>query len=137
MYLKNKLKLKTKYLSIVIVIMYLVAMLRPAIYFAEYFANYDYIKEELCKNKDKPYLECNGSCYVESLLKSANLIDDGSSHKTVVPENSLFFPIFTLTEIQYEFPEITFSEKIINNYTTNPLIINQYINEIFRPPKNV
>ena len=112
-------------------------MFRAAIPYIDYFANYDYINKELCINRNKPVLECNGTCYVESLLKSANLIEDGNSHKTTIPEVTLFFPIFTLSEIQFEFYQVTFLDKVINNYSKNNLITNRYINEIFRPPKTV
>jgi hypothetical protein len=101
----------------------------------EYFANYDYIKEELCKNKEKPYLECNGTCYVESLLKSSNLLEDGNSQKTVIPETSLFFPIFVLNKIDFSFKEAIFIKKSTIPNFSKQFVINNFINDVFRPPK--
>ena len=115
--------------------MYLTAMFRPAIYFVEYFANYDYIKEELCKNKNKPYLECNGTCYVESLMKSANLLEDNSSKKSVIPETALFFPIFVLNTMDFSFPEAIFLDKKNTPNFSKHFVIHNYINGIFRPPQ--
>ena len=117
--------------------MYLTAMFRPAIYFVEYFANYDYIKEELCKNKNKPYLKCNGTCYVESLLKSANLLDANDVKNSVIPETSLFFPIFTLNEITFSFKKVTFIKKREIPSFKKHFVINSYINRIYRPPEIV
>ena len=117
--------------------MYLVAMFRPASYFVEYFTNYDYIKEELCKNKEKSYLKCNGTCYVESLMKSANLLEDSNSQKTVIPEASLFFPIFVLNELDYSFTKALFIEKSDLPNFSKQFVIHNFINEIYRPPKLV
>ena len=117
--------------------MYLAAMFRPASYFVTYFANYDYIKEELCINKEKPYLKCNGTCYVTSLLKSANLLDDQSSNKSVVPKSSLFFPIFVINTIKFSIKNVTFIEKLeVPNFSKH-LVVNTFINSLFRPPENV
>ena len=38
-------------------------LLKPTIPFVEYAAFYDYIKNELCVNKDTPEMGCNGKCY--------------------------------------------------------------------------
>ena len=110
-------------------------MFRPAIYFIEYFANYDYIKEELCKNKNKPYLECNGTCYVESQLKAADLLDDTSSKKSVIPETALFFPIFVLNTTNVSFPKAVFLDKKNTPNFSKHFVIHNYINGIFRPPQ--
>ena len=45
---------------------------RPAIPFLEYIVNYDYIVKELCENKEKPALKCNGKCHLmKELAKTA------------------------------------------------------------------
>ena len=44
--------------------MYLLALLQPALPVLEYLINYDYIVSELCENRDKPILTCNGKCYL-------------------------------------------------------------------------
>lgn len=33
-----------------------------------YNANIDYVAQELCENKDKPKLQCNGKCYLKKQL---------------------------------------------------------------------
>ena len=42
----------------------MVALARPAAPLLEYLINFDYISKELCENKTKPQLECNGKCYL-------------------------------------------------------------------------
>jgi len=43
-------------------------MLRPLIPIVNYIVNYDYIVDELCVNRDKPELNCNGRCYLMQAL---------------------------------------------------------------------
>lgn len=50
---------------------------------------YDYIKNELCVNKDKPKLNCNGECYLmKELAKAA---ENDNDKKTPVFEVSMVF----------------------------------------------
>ena len=55
---------------------------RPAIPFLEYIVNYDYIVKELCENKEKPALKCNGKCHLmKELAKTAEDDKNTSSDK--------------------------------------------------------
>ncbi len=38
----------------------------------DYFINYDYIANELCENKEKPELHCNGKCHLMKELAKAS-----------------------------------------------------------------
>lgn len=49
----------------------MIALARPVAPLMEYLINYDYISEELCENKEKPMLECNGKCYLAKQFKAA------------------------------------------------------------------
>lgn len=55
--------------------LYLLAIIQPAIPVIEYFVNYEYIANELCENKDKPTMACNGKCYLEKQVKKQLGID--------------------------------------------------------------
>lgn len=39
--------------------------LKPILPVLEYVVFYDYIRNELCVNRDKPELECNGKCHLK------------------------------------------------------------------------
>lgn len=57
----------------------LLILLNPVFPVVEYVLNYEYISTELCENKDKPELECNGKCYLmQSLAKQASKENDGN-----------------------------------------------------------
>lgn len=47
-------------------------LLKPLWPVAEYISNYDYIKNVLCENKDRPMLNCDGKCYLSKLLAEEN-----------------------------------------------------------------
>jgi len=42
----------------------IIILLKPFWPIVEYTLNYDYIVENLCENKEKPILKCNGKCYL-------------------------------------------------------------------------
>lgn len=47
-------------------------LVKPALPVVEYIINYDYIVKELCENKDKPALKCNGKCHLAKQLAKAS-----------------------------------------------------------------
>ena len=59
-------------LSIGLLSLYFGIGLQPYLPYLEYAVNYEYIKEVLCINKDKPQLKCNGKCHLAKELKEAN-----------------------------------------------------------------
>ncbi|MFB1041004.1 MAG: hypothetical protein ACI8RP_001993 [Urechidicola sp.] len=58
-------------IAIGILIIFCFAEIRPLLPYLEYYANYEYISEVLCINKDKPTSTCNGKCYLRQQLKEA------------------------------------------------------------------
>ncbi|MEM0997325.1 MAG: hypothetical protein AAGN35_09615 [Bacteroidota bacterium] len=55
--------------AIGLVLLYGVAMLRPAGPFLSYRYNYAYIATVLCINRDKPEMRCNGACHLKKMVK--------------------------------------------------------------------
>jgi hypothetical protein len=53
-----------KLLSISFLLVYLLAGLSPFLPYLEYALNHEYIANELCVNKARPELKCNGQCYL-------------------------------------------------------------------------
>ncbi|PKP15212.1 MAG: hypothetical protein CVU07_10940, partial [Bacteroidetes bacterium HGW-Bacteroidetes-23] len=47
-----------------------------------YVVNYDYISKELCENKAKPELECNGKCHLKAELANASEESTPASHES-------------------------------------------------------
>jgi len=125
--------LKAKTLGILFTSLYIVAMLQPIAPVISYYINYDYIVEELCENKAKPVLQCNGKCHLTKELKKAN--DGLDTEQPAPPLNMKEYPVVpTLihysTFESYQFIKIKHHfEAITENLNSN------YINFIFHPPK--
>jgi len=79
--------MKNQFFDILFYLLYLLAMIRPIIPIIEYHANYNYIANVLCENRGKPYLECNGKCYLEKQLNKIN--HDNHEHKSTIPPINL------------------------------------------------
>ncbi|WP_343487255.1 hypothetical protein [Allomuricauda sp. d1] len=46
----------------------LIMLVKPLWPIAEYIINYDYIVTNLCENRDRPQLQCDGKCYLAKML---------------------------------------------------------------------
>lgn len=49
-----------------------VMLVKPLWPVAEYIVNYDYIVTNLCENRERPQLQCDGKCYLSKLLAEEN-----------------------------------------------------------------
>jgi len=49
---------------------------------ADFFLNRSYIAKNLCINRDKPMLHCNGKCYLQKKLKEQQKQDQSPVSKT-------------------------------------------------------
>lgn len=107
--------MKNQIFGIFFYLLYLLAMVRPVMPIIEYHANYDYISSVLCENRDKPYLECNGKCYLEKQLKKTN--HHTHEHNSTVPQISFEdYPISPINQYSYhlkEFIEFNVEAKTI------------------------
>lgn len=101
---------------------------RPIMPVYNYIVNYEYIVENLCENKDKPELSCNGKCYLAKELSKT----EKQSTQTVAKINTIdiFVPNDILSfENRSEYNPVTeFISEYINLYNS------RYIFTIFHPP---
>lgn len=106
--------------------------LRPILPLINYAVNYDYIVENLCENKDKPELMCNGKCYVsKELSKNNNEQTTQNGQKISVPT----IDIFLVTE-DFKFNNSEFKNshrQTISTFYTD-FYNSQYQSKIFHPP---
>jgi len=49
--------------------LYILVIVQPILPIIDYLVNYNYIVNELCENRDKPVLACNGKCYLEKQVE--------------------------------------------------------------------
>lgn len=65
-----------RFLALFFTLLYILAMVKPALPVIEFYLNQDYIAEFLCINKDKPKLQCNGKCHLSKMIEEANTETD-------------------------------------------------------------
>ena len=116
-----------------LVILTLLMFLKPILPVFEYLVNYDYIVNELCENKLKPELKCNGKCHLtKELAKASESNSNDSSDKKITFEQNeiVFFQEIKPIEIR----QIYFLNKtsIGNNYSNLYFHLNDCA--FFHPP---
>ena len=97
--------------------------------FAGFELNKKYIVTNLCENRDKPWLHCNGKCYFMKKLKQAQENDRNSERQaqrnlfqeaSITPVNSVIFQSQLL--------------RVINT-PYNPGKLRHFYGTLFRPPQ--
>ena len=100
---------------------------------AYYRINRDYIAENLCVNRDKPMLDCNGQCYLAKQLKAAEEKEQKSNSERLekMPEVVLAFQsiqsIFSSLFIQIPVAE--------DHFVTPTFVLSNDSKGFFHPPR--
>ncbi|WP_111307653.1 hypothetical protein [Confluentibacter sediminis] len=115
------------------IILSLFMLFKPIIPFVEYVALYDYIKNELCINKDKPILKCNGKCFLKKQLAKASESENSKDKKHISVETSIVF--FQPIKKDFCFRTLLHTIKL-KTFSINGDLSYSYlgVNSIFRPP---
>jgi hypothetical protein len=103
--------------------------------YAGFALNKDYIANNLCVNRDKPWLHCNGRCFFMKKIKQA----EENEKKQNARDNLNRLEIsFFCGPFRFKFHEAKILEDKPNsfpNYTYQ--YTSHYIEAVFRPPKCV
>ena len=100
---------------------------------AYYRVNQDYIAKNLCENRDKPMMNCNGQCYLAKQLKAAEEKEQKSNAERLekMPEVVLSFqaiqPIFTASFVQMSIAE--------DHFATPVFVLSSESKGFFHPPR--
>ena len=106
--------------------------IRPVLPIINYAVNYDYIVENLCENKEKPELMCNGKCYVRKELTKANQEQTTQNgHKIPVPSLDVFL---VAEDFKFAHADIdSIDQESISTFCMNSCYA-EYHPKIFHPP---
>lgn len=115
---------------VISILLLLVMSIRSVLPLIDYAVNYDYISTQLCENKSKPELLCNGKCFVKKeIAKSSdnqNCKEDKVKLLTVDAFVANDFLRFSVDCVQ---------EKTENIFLENCKFYQQhYFQEFFHPP---
>lgn len=98
----------------------------------DYYANYDYIATVLCENKDKPYLECNGKCYLQSQIKK-NDFNNSHNHNSIPLIDLKDYPVSPIKECSYKTGIKDITKSSI--FTAENSVYQTVLTSLFKPPK--
>lgn len=116
-----------------LVIVSLTLLLKPAFPVLEYFVNYDYIVKELCVNKAKPELHCNGKCHLaKELAKASDTDSTNATDKKVVAQQYEVVYFQEIQPITFSFNTTEFNAPVLNSYTNNYIHLGADLT--FHPP---
>ena len=114
-----------------IIVYAFIILLKPVLPVFEYVINYDYIVTELCENKEKPVMRCNGKCHLMKELAKASENEKPITGKKPVMETEVMF-FQPLADIPFAFsPVIPFAA---NNVAYRNFYNHVAIQAIFHPP---
>ena len=122
-------KLSTIIVSIILGSLILFNSLRVSFTYAYYELDPIGFIEELCENKDKPELQCNGKCHLKKVAES-------SSNDTKEPTRLIDFKeilLYAGKPFEYIINKVASEEKTVTTY------LNLYnytdLKDSFRPPQ--
>jgi len=93
--------------------------MKPVLPVLEYIVNYDYIVKELCVNKAKPEMHCNGKCHLmKELAKAAEQQKQESDRKSLQHDAEILFC--------QAFSEFCFSRPLIPTVKNETIYNNLY-----------
>jgi len=97
--------------------------------YAGYELNKNYIAAKLCENRNKPWMHCNGKCYLMKKVKQAEEKQNASERET---QKNLIQESYCEAT-----PEIKFYTQLLQVITipNNRIVLPQGYSAIFRPPQ--
>lgn len=120
-----------KKLVLIIVFLFLARPVHPVV---EYIVNYDYIVKELCENKAKPELQCNGKCHLMKDLAKASENENNDSKDKKSSSTSVYEVLFFENAFDLKITKpIFFSNKMVNSDYSD-LYVYQNVSSFFHPP---
>jgi hypothetical protein len=97
--------------------------------YAGYQLNKNYIASKLCENRNKPWLHCNGKCYLMKKLKQAEEKQNTSEREA---QKNLIQESFC-----HDIPEVKFYTQLLQVIAipNNRIELPTGYNAIFHPPQ--
>lgn len=116
-------------MAIVIALLFLLKPVFPVI---EYLANYTYITKELCVNRAKPQMHCNGKCHLMKELAKKAAEENPASEKKTGNEH---YELFAVLEEEFCITTVSLTLYSLCSYTPyQNFYSHNYRSASFRPP---
>jgi len=118
-------------IAIVVLVTLIGANLSRFIVYASFGANQKFIAENLCENKSRPWMHCNGHCYLMKKLKQTQekekqqeRSEQKNRYHEVLPNEKLTI-VFRVPDLSISYPEYLSKSTLQRSFS------------IFHPPRIV
>lgn len=120
------------YRALFLFIILIVRMLSSPLVYLDYSLRKDYIAKNLCQNRNRPSMHCNGKCYLSKQLAKAAEQKEAQQKNTIVSSIiDLYCQIGKLTSIpKFEL----FLYEIPNHFFLPTFHLQSFFSKVFKPP---
>lgn len=116
---------------IISIFLLFVLALRTAMPIVDYAVNYNYISSQLCENRDKPQLLCNGKCYLKKEILKSTENQNTKEFKIQITA----IDVFVVNETLDFKTDFLIRESQKDNFQNQfNLIVEPYCEDFFHPP---
>jgi hypothetical protein len=112
--------------------LYLLVLVLPAVPVLEYMINYNYIASVLCENRDKPVLTCNGKCYLMDQVKKQLQLD--TDQQKPMPPKIDFEKFISLKPVFPFVQPLTHNQLLTTPVAFSDLKDHYFPASLLRPP---
>ena len=100
---------------------------------ADFFAHQDYIAANLCENRDKPELHCDGKCV---LMQKLNMVEESDSQQKPIPE-ILGFEFSNFLQTDHDTAVTWPTNSLVKSFSSYLEILPNSVfpGDIFHPPR--
>jgi|SRR5690554_6472779 len=110
-------------------------LIKPLWPLAEYLVNYDYIVENLCENRDRPFLNCDGKCYLAKQLAKESEGADKNPFENRSSHTDIQFVVSFNASFHLNLDPSDFSTLLNNFKTSQDLFSIVFLTDISQPPE--
>jgi hypothetical protein len=118
-----------KFLSVILILLLGIQAFYSLSIYSVFLANRDYVAKVLCINRDRPELDCEGSCFLSKQLNEAEEKRQGDTL-----QGSVEMPVFLVSGFSLPEPESFSTVATKHPLTDAPPYLFVFSSEAFRPP---
>lgn len=119
-----------KITAAILLIIFSVQFAYAAVVIVWYYANRDYVAKELCINKERPQMACNGKCFLNKKLKETDSNQDNHALEHI--KKLIEITPYIISKIK-ELPKIPVIKSPNQGVLSNNYQFTLY-EDIFHPP---
>lgn len=114
---------------------YSLVVLKPLFPLVDYALNKEYIAKNLCENRNKPKMNCNGKCHLMKQLKkaSSDVPSDGNTTKGNVNQEENVVHVGSAFQFKIQDSKLNIATSYINTFSNK--LPSSYLKDIFHPPQ--